>query len=171
MIFSDIILNDCFGEIFVFWNESGRVVECTPSGSHREYYAAPGNAREAIPDIYGYLKDYGACDSPPFPFETLDFGGSSRFTVDVYRALFGLPRGALITYSELAYKAGYPRAHRAVGTAMRKNRHMLLLPCHRVIGANNLGNFAAGMRHKIQLMLMEGHEEFLQKFPQYHENI
>lgn len=170
MIWSDLILHDTFGEIFIFWDESSRVVECTPESSHREYYAAPGSAQDAIPAIYDYLKNYGAFDAPPFPFEALNFGTSSKFTVDVYQALFNVPKGALITYAELAYKAGRPRAYRAAGTAMRKNRHMLLLPCHRVIGADNLGNFAAGMQHKIQLMEMEGHKDFLRKFPQYWEN-
>lgn len=168
-MFSDVIHHDILGDFFIFWDSYGRVAECTMDSSHHEYYSAPANAEEMIPEIYNYLRHYGDTERPPFPFERLDFGRASKFTMDIYRALFDTPRGSLITYAELALKAGYPRAHRAAGSAMRKNKHLMLLPCHRVIGSNNLGNFASGMHHKIHLMELEGHTEFLMKFPQYHD--
>ncbi|MDD5226357.1 MAG: MGMT family protein [Candidatus Omnitrophica bacterium] len=63
----------------------------------------------------------------------LDLTGYSPFQRKVYAALRKVPVGKTVTYGELAKLAGYPGAARAVGTAMRKNRLPVVIPCHRVI--------------------------------------
>ncbi len=56
----------------------------------------------------------------------------SGFKEKVYQALESVPPGQTLSYKELASKAGYPKAHRAVGSAMAKNPWPLFVPCHRV---------------------------------------
>jgi O-6-methylguanine DNA methyltransferase len=68
------------------------------------------------------------------------FGGGFRKAV--YSALLSVPAGVTVSYGALAEMAGYPRAARAVGTAMATNPIPIVVPCHRVIRADGtLGNF------------------------------
>ena len=64
----------------------------------------------------------------------LDPGTASAFDRAVYSTLSSVPAGKTVTYAELARKAGFPGAARAVGGAMRRNPIPILLPCHRVVG-------------------------------------
>ena len=87
----------------------------------------------------------------------LDLGGYTRFRLDVAAALAAVPYGRTVSYGGLAAAAGHPRAHRAVGTCMARNRFPLIIPCHRVIkGSGRLGNFASGKHWKERLLTMEG---------------
>jgi O-6-methylguanine DNA methyltransferase len=63
----------------------------------------------------------------------LDFGGLSRFQMDVLEAARTIERGSVVTYSELAEMAGYPDAVRATASVMRANWFPLIIPCHRVV--------------------------------------
>ncbi len=70
-----------------------------------------------------------------------------------------IPRGEVLTYGQLAERAGYPRSARAVGNVMATNRVPLIVPCHRVVGAGgNLGGFSApqGLQMKRRLLRLEG---------------
>jgi methylated-DNA-[protein]-cysteine S-methyltransferase len=65
--------------------------------------------------------------------------------------------GAVITYSELAARAGRPGAARAVGQVMATNRFPLLIPCHRVVGAGlRLHGYGGGLGMKAWLLGAEG---------------
>jgi O-6-methylguanine DNA methyltransferase len=66
----------------------------------------------------------------------LDLSGYTVFQKCVYRTLQKIPAGKVIPYGELARRAGYPGAARAVGNAMKKNRLPIVIPCHRVIPAS-----------------------------------
>ncbi len=55
------------------------------------------------------------------------------FVQDVYRATLMIPYGEVASYSDVAFAAGYPRAMRAVGTAMKHIPLPVLIPCHRVV--------------------------------------
>lgn len=80
------------------------------------------------------------------------------FQTRVIGALKQIGYGKLITYGELAAKAGAPRAARAVGTVMSSNRIPVLIPCHRVIASGGkLGGFSApqGTSLKQHLLSME----------------
>ena len=68
-----------------------------------------------------------------FQTKKLDLSGYTPFQLKVYAVLRKVPAGKTVTYGELAKRAGYPGAARAVGTAMRKNRLPIVIPCHRVI--------------------------------------
>jgi methylated-DNA-[protein]-cysteine S-methyltransferase len=75
----------------------------------------------------------------------------------VLEELGRVPFGELTTYGELAARAGKPRAARAVGTIMNRNPVPIVLPCHRVVGANgSLVGYAGGLERKQQLLRLEG---------------
>jgi methylated-DNA-[protein]-cysteine S-methyltransferase len=75
----------------------------------------------------------------------------------VLRELALVPYGRVETYGTLAAKVGHPRAARAVGTAMNRNPIPIILPCHRIIGANgSLTGYAGGLHVKRALLELEG---------------
>jgi len=79
------------------------------------------------------------------------------FHEDVLRELANVPYGTTTTYGALAAKAGHPKAARAVGTVMNRNPIPIVLPCHRVIGANGaLTGYAGGLDVKVKLLELEG---------------
>ena len=68
-----------------------------------------------------------------------------------------VPYGDVVTYGELAARVSRPGAARAVGTVMNRNPLPIVLPCHRVIGANGkLVGYAGGLERKEQLLRLEG---------------
>ena len=156
MVYTDIVLHGELGKIYVYWGCDGKVKEVSLEGSYLGIAAVPGNFAEAMPEVEKYLVGFGDDLIPGFTADLLDFSWCTGFMERVYRTLFGVPRGAVVSYGELAEMSGYPGAARAVGTAMRKNRFMLLIPCHRVIGSNSLGGFAGDMSIKLKLLRMEG---------------
>jgi O-6-methylguanine DNA methyltransferase len=56
------------------------------------------------------------------------------FTEKVYEVVSQIPQGKVLTYGDVATLAGSPGAYRAVGMAMRNNKNMAKVPCHRVVG-------------------------------------
>jgi methylated-DNA-[protein]-cysteine S-methyltransferase len=65
--------------------------------------------------------------------------------------------GSTTTYGALAAKTGHPNAARAVGTVMNRNPVPIVLPCHRVIGANgSLTGYGGGLDRKEMLLRLEG---------------
>jgi methylated-DNA-[protein]-cysteine S-methyltransferase len=81
------------------------------------------------------------------------------FQTRVLKACHEIPRGKTLTYQQLAEIAGSPKACRAVGNIMAKNKIPLLIPCHRVVGSHGgLGGFSApqGISLKEQLLRLEG---------------
>ena len=71
-----------------------------------------------------------------FDLEHLDWTGVSGFHRRVLELCFEVASGTTVSYGQLAAKAGSPGAARAVGGAMANNRWPILIPCHRVVGAN-----------------------------------
>jgi methylated-DNA-[protein]-cysteine S-methyltransferase len=68
-----------------------------------------------------------------------------------------VPYGEVVTYGELAARVSRPGAARAVGTVMNRNPLPIVLPCHRVIGANGkLVGYGGGLERKEQLLRLEG---------------
>lgn len=80
------------------------------------------------------------------------------FTRKVYECSLGIPSGTVLTYRELAEKAGSPKAFRAVGQAMAKNPFPIVIPCHRVVGSGKSpGGFSAhgGLATKEKILRIE----------------
>lgn len=81
----------------------------------------------------------------------------TRFQVAVWEALAAIPYGRTTSYGALARALGRPGASRAVGAANGANPLPIVLPCHRVIGANGaLTGFGGGLATKIALLRLEG---------------
>lgn len=77
----------------------------------------------------------------------------TMFQQAIYNALKEIPYGETLSYKQLAERAGYPKAARAVGQAMANNRLLLVVPCHRVIASNGkLGGFTGGLDLKQYLL-------------------
>ena len=84
-----------------------------------------------------------------------EFSGT-EFQKSVWHELEKIPFGKTKTYGEIAKEIGNPKAGRAVGSACNKNPLPIIVPCHRVIGANGkLTGFAGGTETKEWLL---GHE-------------
>lgn len=83
--------------------------------------------------------------------------GGTAFQQQVWLALRMIPWGSTISYADLAARIGKPTAYRAVGMANSLNPVALVLPCHRVIGANAaLTGYAGGLERKRWLLNHEG---------------
>jgi methylated-DNA-[protein]-cysteine S-methyltransferase len=111
-----------------------------------------------------WLDAYWAGRDPSPHDVTLDLHGTP-FQRAVWKALLGIPFGRTKTYGEVAAQVGQgavPRenrgtAPRAVGTAVGRNPVSILVPCHRVIGANgSLTGYAGGLPRKEKLLQHEG---------------
>lgn len=80
----------------------------------------------------------------------------SAFSRRVWAALCTVPYGATRTYGEIARDIGQPKASRAVGMANHRNPIPILIPCHRVIGANgSLTGYGGGLDRKTLLLRLE----------------
>lgn len=89
----------------------------------------------------------------------LDLDGTTPFQRAVVEALRSVTRGEVVTYGELAALAGRPNAYRAAGTCCAGNRFPLVVPCHRVVGADGIGSYGAlGIDYKRRLLALEGIE-------------
>jgi methylated-DNA-[protein]-cysteine S-methyltransferase len=85
----------------------------------------------------------------------LELSGTD-FQLNVWQALRQVSYGKTISYGELAMNIGKPKAIRAVGTAVGRNPISILIPCHRIIGANgSLTGFAGGLHTKDVLLSLE----------------
>jgi len=96
-------------------------------------------------------------DGTPFPDDLpLDLRGAP-FQAAAWQAMRAIPHGQVVTYAQLAERAGSPRATRASGTACGANPEPLFVPCHRVVASNGgLGGFGGGLEMKRELLRREG---------------
>jgi methylated-DNA-[protein]-cysteine S-methyltransferase len=116
------------------------------------------NARGAIAEkLIDSFKKYFAGEQVSFDDVPLELDGWTSFQLDVVEALRRVPYGHAVSYSELARLAGHPRAQRAAGTFCANNRFGLVVPCHRVVGADGLGSYGSlGLDYKRRLLALEG---------------
>ena len=90
-----------------------------------------------------------AFDLPLHPMGT-------AFQRQVWAALLKIPYGETRSYGEIARAIGNEKALRAVGQAIHRNPLLILIPCHRVLGADgSLTGFAAGLERKKALLALE----------------
>ena len=102
------------------------------------------------------LDEYFAGKRRSFDLQ-LDLRALPPFTLEVLGELARVPYGETTTYGALARRVGHPRAARAVGTVMNRNRIPIVLPCHRVVGATgSLTGYAGGLDRKETLLELEG---------------
>lgn len=106
---------------------------------------------EAMRQIRQYLAgDRSAFDLP------LDLHSGTGFQQSVWQALLAIPSGTTTSYSSIARHLNNPRAVRAVGAAVGLNPISIVVPCHRVIGADgSLTGYAGGLDRKKVLLQHE----------------
>ncbi|MBC8424636.1 methylated-DNA--[protein]-cysteine S-methyltransferase [bacterium] len=127
--------------------------------------ACPGREETKRPDeavrvVVERLQKHMGGKSDDLRDVKLDLSGFSSFGARVARALRRVPPGEVLTYGDLAKKAGAPGAARAVGRVMAANPLPLLVPCHRVLPAGGgLGGYSAkgGVALKARLLHAEGY--------------
>jgi len=111
--------------------------------------AAPTTIRRAISDYFS--GDLCAVNSIP-----VTTGGTS-FQRDVWAALRTIEAGTTLSYGALARQLGRPKSVRAVGSANGANPVAIVVPCHRVIGADgSLTGYGGGISRKRWLLTHEG---------------
>jgi methylated-DNA-[protein]-cysteine S-methyltransferase len=89
----------------------------------------------------------------------LDFGDAPDFHKRVYEVARTIPPGQTMTYGEIARRLGVPHESREVGQAMGRNPVAIIMPCHRVLGADGkMGGFSAtgGVAIKRRILEIEG---------------
>lgn len=109
--------------------------------------------------VRSWLEAYFCGDARSFPGMLAPRG--TEFQRNVWAALSEIPFGETKTYTEIAARIGRPSAVRAVAAAIGKNPLSLIVPCHRVIGADgSLTGFAGGLERKQWLLTMESAGKF-----------
>jgi methylated-DNA-[protein]-cysteine S-methyltransferase len=108
----------------------------------------------AFPDAVDQLEAYFAGERTEFDLELKLIG--SEFQRRVWQALLTIPYGETRSYGEIAEQIGGAGAARAVGLANGHNPIAIIVPCHRVIGANgSLTGYGGGLDRKRSLLDME----------------
>ncbi|HNW34735.1 MAG TPA: methylated-DNA--[protein]-cysteine S-methyltransferase [Candidatus Ozemobacteraceae bacterium] len=111
--------------------------------------------QQAVAFVNDLLAGKGISTSLP----RLDLAGQPPFHKEVYETLCSIPNGTTISYGELAAAVGRPRSARIIGRIVGSNPIPLLIPCHRVIGADgSLRGFSApgGVETKKRILELEG---------------
>ena len=109
----------------------------------------------AFGEVTAQLRAYFAGELTEFSLELAPRG--TPFQHRVWDALQRVPYGTTTTYGKLAEGLGDPRATRAVGLANGRNPIPIVIPCHRVIGADgSLTGYGGGMQRKQWLLAHEG---------------
>lgn len=162
------LFDTTIGRCGLAWGEAGIVAVQLPESSDAKARTRferrfpeivetepPSQIAAAIARIQGLLT--GARDD--LGDIVLDMEGLSDFQRRVYAIGRAIPPGQTLTYGEVAKRLGDPTASRAVGEAMGKNPFPIIMPCHRVQGADGkLGGFSApgGGATKLKLLEIEG---------------
>lgn len=123
-----------------------------------------------VPEAQGWREDAGANPLPAAARQLEEYFAGKRRAFDlplhldgsefqkrVWRALLEIGYGETWSYGELARRVGNPKASRAVGLANGRNPISILVPCHRVIGADGtLTGYGGGLDRKRWLLAHEG---------------
>ena len=157
------LIDSPVGELFVGVSDRGLcVISYDADPEHQLERLARGfgsrvlRSARPIGEVARQLDEYFNGKRRRFDLE-VDLRLSRDFGRTVLRELGRVPFGEVTTYGALAAKAGKPRAARAVGTIMNRNPIPIVLPCHRVVGANgSLVGYAGGLERKQALLQLEG---------------
>jgi len=149
------------GELFIAVNDEGALLRMLFAGSRSREALTPGlappiewSARRCA-HVARQLGEYFRKERRRFDL-TIELQGTP-FQKQVWKELQRIPFGETISYRQLAERLGRPTATRAVGRANATNPISLVVPCHRVIGADgSLTGFGGGIDVKRSLLLHEG---------------
>ena len=129
----------------------GEFLRSLPPGTEADYSDRHDGLHQAAAQILEYL------DGTRREFElTIDWTGVSNFQRKALTAVYDIPYGETRSYGQIAAQIGKPQAPRAVGRANATNPIPLVIPCHRVIGADgNLRGYGAGDGIKTKAWLLD----------------
>jgi methylated-DNA-[protein]-cysteine S-methyltransferase len=114
----------------------------------------PAPARTLLDTLARALDAY--FDGEPVAFDFPLAPAGTPFQLAVWDALRGIGYGSTVSYAEIARRVGRPSAMRAVGAANGRNPIAIVIPCHRVIGANGtLTGYGGGLDRKAKLLALE----------------
>ena len=118
---------------------------------HEPPAGVPHDDEGVLAPVVTQLREYFAGDRMTFDLPLSPAG--STFQQKVWMALRDIPYGRTTSYGEIAAELGQPTASRAVGLANGRNPLAVIVPCHRVIGANGaLTGFGGGLERKRWLL-------------------
>ncbi|MDR7307970.1 methylated-DNA--[protein]-cysteine S-methyltransferase [Rhodoferax saidenbachensis] len=101
------------------------------------------------------LQQYFAKERTVFDLP-LDLSGGTAFQQQVWAQLRAIASGATVSYGHIGQQMRNPLAVRAVGAAVGRNPISIIVPCHRVLGANGaLTGYAGGLDRKVALLQLE----------------
>ena len=150
-----VIYHAPVGDLQVDW-EDGAITALKRAGADVKEAGAPNGLTE---QVFRQLDEYFAGTRRAFDFPCRLHG--TPFQKKVWAALRDIPYGETRSYGAIAAAIGSPRAARAVGMANHRNPLPILIPCHRVIGADgSLTGYAGGMAAKRRLLVLEGITQF-----------
>jgi methylated-DNA-[protein]-cysteine S-methyltransferase len=113
-------------------------------------------APAALDDVRRELDEYFEGKRTGFDIP-LDWRLHDGFSRRVLKATARIPFGKVLSYAEVAAKAGSPRAYRAAGNALGSNRMPIIVPCHRVLATGGkIGGYTGGLERKEYLLHLEG---------------
>ncbi|PYO41556.1 MAG: cysteine methyltransferase [Gemmatimonadetes bacterium] len=148
------------GELVLTASETGLAGVYFPTSAHIRGEAwveddGQGPAAKILARTREQLAAYFACTRTKFDLPLEPTG--TPFELRVWEELRAIPFGAMRSYSEIARRLGDARLTRAVGAANGKNPIPIIVPCHRVVGANGyLTGFGGGLDRKRWLLEHEG---------------
>lgn len=139
-------------------NESATRMRLMRHCPHADETEPPKPIARAIADIQALLRG----EKKTLRATQLDMSRIAPFNARVYETTRAIAPGMTRTYGEIARAIGDPDGARAVGQALGRNPFPLIVPCHRVVGANSkLVGFSAtgGIATKLKLLKIEGWRE------------
>lgn len=148
-------LDSPLGPLLATRDDAGITGLFLPTG-RRPKQVAPSWTRDdtAFADIAGQLDEYFAGERHDFELPLAPRG--SAFQLRVWQALRGIPYGETTSYGAIARGLGVPDGARAVGLANGQNPISIVVPCHRVIGADgSLTGYGGGLPAKQWLLAHE----------------
>lgn len=151
------VIESPIGPLTVAADEAGLRRVFFPSRAGRAHAPAAGWLRDSAPlrEVARQLGEYFSGIRRAFSLRLAPEG--TEFQLATWRALSEIPYGTTISYAELARRVGRPAASRAVGAANGANPLPIVVPCHRVIGADgSLTGFGGGLPIKHALLELEG---------------
>lgn len=149
---TDLLLPTPFGASLLVRAEQERIVTCEfrPRSRARAAPVRDPLLREARAQLRAYFKKRLRCFDLPLALE------GTRFQVTVWELVASLEFGELVSYGDVARAIGAPLAHRGVAAAMARTPCDLLIPAHRVIGADGRIKGAGPNSLRRRLLAFEG---------------
>jgi methylated-DNA-[protein]-cysteine S-methyltransferase len=149
------------GVCAVRWSEAGiaSVRLPSPATATLPRLADVADVPDPIKAAIGGIEAVMAGQTLDLAFVELDERGIDQFRQAVYTATRAIPPGSTVTYGEIARAIGRPDGARDVGAALASNPFPIVVPCHRVVGANGkLTGFSApgGLATKQRMLELEG---------------